>query len=121
MGISPKTVAYLRSLNHDAVHLHDEGLNCLSDYDILCKARNENRILLTHDLDFAELIAAGQSRIPSVVVFRLRKMRPEIVNRYLYDVLDNHAIELQQGAIVSVSEGLLRVRILPLKAEETKE
>jgi predicted nuclease of predicted toxin-antitoxin system len=113
MGISPKTIAYLRSLNQDAVHLHEEGLDRLSDYDILLKARNENRILLTHDLDFAELVAASQNRTPSVVVFRLRKMRPEIVNRYLRDVLDKHTIELQKGAILSVSEGLIRVRTLP--------
>ena len=31
MGISPRTVAHLRRLGHDAVHLHDEGLVQLED------------------------------------------------------------------------------------------
>ncbi|WP_448593603.1 DUF5615 family PIN-like protein [Thermoflexus hugenholtzii] len=70
MGISPKTVHFLRSLGYDAVHLHEEGLERLEDQAILAKAREENRVLLTHDLDFSELIAAGGARLPSVIVFR---------------------------------------------------
>lgn len=114
MGISPKTVVYLRSLGHDAIHLHEERLECLPDPDILRKARDERRILLTHDLDFADLIAASQTRLPSVVVFRLRSMRPEIVNRYLCDVINQHAIALKHGAVISVTDGKARVRLLPL-------
>jgi len=72
MGISPKTVAFLQSLGHDALHLHTQGLDRSSDSSILEKARNEQRVLLTHDLDFGELIAAGGTKLPSVVIFRLR-------------------------------------------------
>ena len=57
--------------------LHEGGLHRLPDSAILEKARNEERILLTHDLDFGELVAA---RLPSVVVFRLRSMQPEMLN-----------------------------------------
>ena len=38
MGISPKTVAFLRTLGHDAVHLADQGLQRLPDPDIVEKA-----------------------------------------------------------------------------------
>ncbi len=55
MGISPKTVSFLNSLAHDAVHLKDQGLQRAFDSFILEKALNEGRVLLTHDLDFAEL------------------------------------------------------------------
>lgn len=51
MGISPKTVAFLRGHGHDAVHLHEEGLDRLEDAVILAKAREECRVLLTHDLN----------------------------------------------------------------------
>jgi predicted nuclease of predicted toxin-antitoxin system len=54
MGISPRTVTFLRELGHEAVHLHEEGLERLGDTAILAKARKEGRILLTHDLDFGE-------------------------------------------------------------------
>jgi predicted nuclease of predicted toxin-antitoxin system len=118
MGISPQTVAFLRGLGHDAIHLHALGLDRLPDSAILELARAENRVLLTHDLDFAELIAAGGMTLPSVVVFRLRSMRPERVNHYLQGIISQHQEPLERGAIVSVVEGQARVRLLPISGEE---
>lgn len=115
MGISPTTVAFLRQLGHDAVHLLDEGLGTLEDPAILTKARQEGRILLTHDLDFGDLLAASGAALPSVVIFRLRDMRPEQVNQYVRTVLAEHGEALEQGAVVSVTEGQLRLRTLPLE------
>ncbi len=116
MGISPVTVAFLRELGHEAVHLHEEGLDRLKDPEILLKAREEGRILLTHDLDFSELVAASGARLPSVIVFRLRNMRPNNVNRYLQRIVELHVRALEKGAIVSVTEGRIRIRSLPLRA-----
>ena len=118
MGISPKTVAFLQSLGHDAVHLHDQDLDRLEDPAILAKAQEEDRILLTHDLDFGELIAVSGARLPSIVVFRLRNMRPEMVSRYLQGIIDQHGESLEKGAIISVTEGQVRVRLLPLRTSE---
>lgn len=118
MGISPKTVAFLQSLGHDAVHLHDQSLDRLEDPAILAKAQEEDRILLTHDLDFGELIAVSGGRLPSIVVFRLRNMRPEMVSRYLQGIIDQHWESLEKGAIISVTEGQIRVRLLPLRTSE---
>jgi predicted nuclease of predicted toxin-antitoxin system len=116
MGISPSTVAFLQGLGHDALHLHDQDLGRLQDPAILEKARAESRVLLTHDLDFGELIAASGARLPSIIVFRLRNMRPEQVNRYLHAIITQHEASLVQGAIISVTEGQIRVRLLPLGA-----
>jgi predicted nuclease of predicted toxin-antitoxin system len=120
MGISPKTVEFLRGLDHDAVHLHALGLDRLPDSVILELARAEYRILLTHDLDFSELIAAGGETLPSVIVFRLRRMQPESVNQHLQGVIAQHQESLERGAIVSVVEGRARVRFLPIGGEDTR-
>jgi predicted nuclease of predicted toxin-antitoxin system len=114
MGISPVTVSFLGGLGHDAMHLHDEGLDVLEDPDIFAKARDEDRVLLTHDLGFGELVAASGARLPSVVVFRLRNMRPDRVNHYLRGIISDHQEVLEQGAILSVTEGQIRVRLLPI-------
>jgi predicted nuclease of predicted toxin-antitoxin system len=116
MGISPRTVAHVRSLGHEAVHLRDDGLERLPDSAVLEKARREERILLTHDLDFADLLAAGGYSLPSTILFRLRDMRPDCVNRHLDAVIAQCSAALERGAIVSVTEGLIRVRPLPLRA-----
>jgi len=118
MGISPKTVTFLRGLGHDALHLHEESLDRLEDSAILVKAREEARVLLTHDLDFGDLIAASGAQLPSIIVFRLRDMRPENVNRYLQNIIERYGGTLEKGAIITVTEGRIRVRALPLRAPE---
>ena len=59
MGISPRVTEELRQRGYDAVHLVEQKLNRMVDGDILQKARQENRIVLTNDLDFGELLAAS--------------------------------------------------------------
>lgn len=118
MGISPKTVAFLNDLGQEAVHLHDEGLERLPDPDILEKARHEGRVLLTHDLDFGELVAASGARLPSVIIFRLRNMHPEQVNYRLREIISQHHHPLAQGAVLSVSERQVRVRLLPINTSD---
>jgi predicted nuclease of predicted toxin-antitoxin system len=114
MGISPRTVTFLESLGLDAVHLQEQGLGRLSDPLILRKARERGRVLLTHDLDFGELMAASGAELPSVVIFRLHDMRPELVNVYREQILTVHGELLKQGLIVSVSERQIRLRNLPV-------
>jgi predicted nuclease of predicted toxin-antitoxin system len=86
----------------------------MSDPLILRKAREEGRVLLTHDLDFGELMAASGAELPSVVIFRLHDMRPERVNVYLEQVVIEHGEILEKGVIVSVSERQIRLRNLPV-------
>jgi len=63
-------------------------------------------------------IAASGARLPTIAGFRLRNMRPERVNRYLDGILNQHGEALKQGAIISVTEGQIRVRLLPIMATE---
>jgi predicted nuclease of predicted toxin-antitoxin system len=113
MGISPLTVEWLAEKGHDAVHLLDLDASQTRDFEILRRARDESRVLLTHDLDFSELVAASQGDLPSVIVFRLRDMTPDSVNRHLLRVLDRHSQPLDDGAIFSVQEAQIRWRSIP--------
>lgn len=115
MGISPKSADFLRRLGYDTVHLLDEGLGRLPDPEILEKARFEERILLTHDLGFGELVAASGTQLPSVIIFRLNNMKPERVNRYLHEIIFKYQDALMQGVVISVSEGKVRAHYLPLR------
>ncbi len=115
MGISPRSVEYLRGKGYDAVHLSEEGLERLADSEVLAKGRAEGRVVLTHDLDFGELMAASGADLPSVVIFRLRDMRPERVNRYLEEIIEGYGELLERGVIMSVVEGRIRVRALPIE------
>jgi predicted nuclease of predicted toxin-antitoxin system len=114
MGISPKTAGFLQDLGYEALHLQEEGLGRLSDSQILEKALRDRYILLAHDLDFCDLLAASGSGFPSVILFRLRNMKPDRVNLHLREIISQCEKALKEGAIITVAEGGYRVRNLPL-------
>jgi predicted nuclease of predicted toxin-antitoxin system len=116
MGISPKVVEFLQHLGHQAVHLQQQGFHRLKDPEILENALKEGCIVLTHDLDFGDLLTASGADLPTVVIFRLRNMRPDNVNRYLLKIISQYPEALEHGAIITVTEGLIRMRDLPLRA-----
>jgi predicted nuclease of predicted toxin-antitoxin system len=113
-GLAQSTVAFLRAEGHDAVHLRDQGLQQSEDIEIVQKARAEGRVILTHDLDFGRIVALGGTRVPSVITLRLSDMRPNQVNQYLIAVLERFTEQLEMGALVSVTDGGIRVRSLPI-------
>jgi len=109
------TVHALRQQGHDIVHLREQGLQRLPDPEIMEKARAEGRIVLTFDLDFADLLALGVSDSPSVVIFRLRDETPASVNPRLLEVLDERSKELEKGALIVVEDSRYRMRRLPIE------
>jgi predicted nuclease of predicted toxin-antitoxin system len=114
MGISPETGVYLTKLGHDALHLIDEAMDRASDSEIMDKALNEGRIILTHDLDFGRLLAFSGERLPSVVTFRLKNMRPENVNQFCKKIIDRFSDTMDKGAILSVGDRKIRSHLLPI-------
>ena len=115
MGLGHSTVLFLRKQGYDVVHLREQGLQRLPDEQIVNKAVQEERIILTHDLDFGRLVALSQSKIPSVITFRLDDMKPANVNHYLGETLVRFAKALEEGALISVSEQIIRMRRLPIE------
>jgi len=114
MGISPRVVSALREQGHDAVHLQEQGLARMPDSEILAKSHTEGRVLLTHDLDFGELLAASSGRLPSVIIFRLKDMRANNVNFHLFKILEKQSSALEKGVVCSVTEHKVRIRELPI-------
>jgi predicted nuclease of predicted toxin-antitoxin system len=115
MGISMTTVQALCKEGHDAVHLREQQLHRLSDAAILDKARQEGRIVLSSDLDFGDLLAAGLHQFPSVMLFRLHDQTPSSVTPKLLAVLAQRRRELESGAVVVVEDARYRLRRLPIE------
>lgn len=114
MGISLKTVQRLRELNFDLYHLIEQNFHKMPDSKIYELATREERIILTHDLDFSDIVAASGEQLPSVIIFRLENMKSINVNIVLEFIIQRHSEELEKGAIISVNESNIRVRMLPI-------
>ena len=72
-------------------------------------------MVLTYDLDFGDLLAAGLSDRPSVLVFRLHNQAPSSMTPRLLEVLSETEQELEAGAVIIVEEARYRIRRLPIR------
>lgn len=113
-GISPRTVEFLREQGHDVVHIRDIGMQRAKDSEILELARSQDRIVLTFDLDFGDLLALGLSDKPSTIIFRLDDETADSVNTNLLTVLAQTESDLRDGALILVQAFRYRVRRLPI-------
>lgn len=115
MGLALSTVHALRQRGHDVRHLSEEGLQRLPDPLILDKAGREERLVITCDLDFADLLALGAHTFPSVILVRLQNQTPASVIPRLLQVLTECREALTAGAIVTIEETRYRLRRLPIE------
>jgi predicted nuclease of predicted toxin-antitoxin system len=56
-NISHKVLAGLRTAGHDAIHVREIQMGSSPDPEILAAARQQSRVLITGDADFARLLA----------------------------------------------------------------
>ncbi|MEN6333311.1 MAG: DUF5615 family PIN-like protein [Phycisphaerales bacterium] len=115
MNLSPLTVAALAKDGTDIVRVSSLLPANASDETILDLARREGRVVITQDMDFSALLALGGHDRPSLVTLRLLDTDPDVVTRRLQDVLPQIESVLRQGSAVTIEDGAVRVRRLPIR------
>jgi predicted nuclease of predicted toxin-antitoxin system len=114
-ALSPEVARRLREAGHDAVHVHDVGLQQASDDVIFDYAQQEERVVVSADTDFGTILATRQQRLPSVVLFRRgAQRRPSSQVAVLFANLPAIERDLAQGSIVVFEPHRMRIRALPL-------
>ena len=82
-----EVVELMRQAGHDAKTVLKQHMSGAADFDIALVCQREGRILVTLDLDFADIRAYPPAQYPGFIVLRLRKQdKPhvlEILNRML--------------------------------------
>jgi predicted nuclease of predicted toxin-antitoxin system len=114
MGVAMRVVDWLRANGHEAIHLREEGLQRISDDKIFEKAVYENRIIITFDLDFGEILARNRNSVTSVVLFRIQNTTtPNVIKRF-QTAISEFGNALETGAILIIEDARLRLRRLPI-------
>lgn len=115
MGIAQSVSSWLKSEGHDSIHLNDEDLYKLSDASIIEKAINEERIILTSDMDFGQLLAFNKSQKVSVIQFRTSTFTPYNVRNKLESLFEEFSSQLNEGFfIITIEDNRIRFRKLPI-------
>ena len=114
MNLSPRWVEALAGAGFEARHWSDVGDGAAADREIFRWARENEFVLLTHDLDFSRILALAGGSSPSVVLLRTHHLLPTDAGATLTEVLRRHAVEIELGAVVVLTPDHYRVRLLPL-------
>jgi predicted nuclease of predicted toxin-antitoxin system len=118
-ALSPILAERLRQAGHEAAHVRDYGLHGAGDEEIFERAKNEDRIIVSADTDFATLVALRAEARPSLILFRqVRNRRPEQQARVLLANLPATEEPLQVGCVVVLEDARIRIRRLPVGGEE---
>ena len=114
MNLSPDLVKVLATNGFDTVHWSTIGTANASDREIMTWAKNNDYVIVTHDLDFGTILAIYRETAPSVIQIRTQDLLAADFSVLLIDVLRRFTKELKSGALVTVEPNKSKVRILPI-------
>ena len=91
-NLPAEAAATLRECGFDAETVWDENLAGSDDDGIAARVRGEDRVLLTLDLDFANIRAYPPDQYPGIIVLRLKSQDKASVVAYVRRI----AVALEQ-------------------------
>ncbi|GBC76094.1 hypothetical protein HRbin07_00290 [bacterium HR07] len=108
-NLSPKTVAFLRSLGWEAKDLRELGKSGADDHEIYELAKAGNWIFVTYDLDFSRRFMADK-KLEGLILLRVHPQTVEILHPVLQDFLQKVKPEDLRGSIATLELHRYRLR-----------
>jgi predicted nuclease of predicted toxin-antitoxin system len=115
LNISPLVVALLRRSGHEVTRVGEVLDPRTADDAILDFAAHSGAVLLSQDQDFSAILAGRGATRPSLLNLRLSIVEAEFTAKIIDAVLAQTANDLSAGAIVTIDDGGVRVRRLPVE------
>lgn len=100
----------LIELQHDTVTTADEGLLSRPDTEIARAAFGEGRMLLTLDIEFADLRKYPPGSHPGVILFRPSSLGPRSVNKFIADFVASTDLNRLTACVAVVDPVHIRIR-----------
>ena len=100
----------LTKVGHDVVTAADENLLSCSDTEIAAAALREERMLLTLDVEFADLRKYPAGSHPGIILFRPPSFGPLSVNKFIIDFLKSTDLSRLTSCVAIVDPVNVRVR-----------
>ena len=103
-----KLAEALKEKGYDTIYCGDYSPGS-PDEGILKKARNEDRVIITNDKDFGEMVFRQRKLSCGVIFLRLKADKPSNRIKFSLAIIKEFGTKLNKKFIV-VSEGRIRIR-----------
>lgn len=114
-NLSANLADLLNGSTFNVVDTRGLGLQRAGDEEIVDFAVQESRIIVSADTDFGAILAARNAQKPSFVLLRRTQgLSPQAIASMLASNLPAYEAELDAGAILVISDEVVRVRSLPI-------
>jgi predicted nuclease of predicted toxin-antitoxin system len=114
MPVSPSLLRVLRIYGHEGVHASQIGKSRAADEELLELARQEDRTIITADLDFPRLLALSFAAGPGIILFRGGNYSDEEMRDLLERVFKEVPRENLKNSICVVDRQRIRLTKLPI-------
>jgi predicted nuclease of predicted toxin-antitoxin system len=114
LNVSIAVVARLRRSGIEVERVGEVMGSRSTDIEIVEAARERGSILLSHDQDFGAILAQSGASTPSLLNLRTTSIDADFLARCIRRALQEAASDLAAGAVVTVEDGGIRVRRLPV-------
>lgn len=108
--LSFRTVRFLRQLGHDVVTVKQLGQQKSSDPDLLAFAESLDRVFITEDRDFGDILFYPPANYQGIIVVSTRTKERGVVHSTLQKYLDNKTHDDLRHLMVLIEENIVRVR-----------
>lgn len=114
MPVSASLLNTIRLYGHEGVHAHQIGKACAPDEELLELARQEERVIVTADLDFPRLLALSFAAGPGIILFRGGNYSDEEMRDLLDRVFKEVPHKNLEDSICVVDRKRIRITQLPI-------
>jgi len=108
-NLPDEVVALLLAAGHDAHSVLEEGIGGATDETIAVVCQREERIILTLDLDFADIRSYPPPMFPGIIVLRLRRQDKHSVMAMIPRILELLKTEEIRQKLWIVDESRTRI------------
>ena len=103
----PRVAHWLSKHKHDVFSVYEEAKGS-DDNWIIRKANEENRIIITGDKDFGELVFRKEKPHKGIILLRLENQRAENKIKKIDNLLEQYSDKIKNNFIV-VTENSIRI------------
>jgi len=104
------TVTQLRKWGHDVVTAREFGMQRASDEDLITKAREMDRLVITRDKDFGTLVFLKEELSAGVIFLRVTPATIQEIHRQLHRLFQEHTPEELRHLFCTVEPYRHRIR-----------